>query len=318
MNLRELYELAIKLGIEADPRGKDLVLKGLEKIKNEYALLKEDEKKIFDKERFANPYADTRILNGAPDKKIKTVLAGIDMEVGEVLLADRLIEKGRKIDLVMSHHPEGRALAGFYDVMHMQADILNKIGVPIAVAESILGERISEVERRLLPGNHTRAVDAAVLLGLAFICVHTPADNCVTSFLQEKINSRKPDTLGDIVKVILEIPEYKIAQENKSAPKILIGDKNRRAGKIFVEMTGGTEGSKDVFGRLSQAGVGTLVLMHLSEEHYKKAKEEHINVIIAGHIASDTLGFNLLLDKIEKKEKFDIITCSGFQRVKHN
>ncbi|MCX5657603.1 MAG: NGG1p interacting factor NIF3, partial [Candidatus Omnitrophica bacterium] len=191
MNLKELYELVIKLGIEADPRGKDLVLKGLERIKKEYALLKEEEKKIFDKERFANPYADTRILNGPPDKRIKTVLAGIDMEVGEVLLADRLIEKGKKIDLVMSHHPEGRALAGFYDVMHMQADILNKIGVPIAVAESILGERISEVERRLLPGNHTRAVDAAALLGLAFICAHTPADNCVTSFLQEKVNSEK-------------------------------------------------------------------------------------------------------------------------------
>ncbi|MCM8761492.1 MAG: NGG1p interacting factor NIF3, partial [Candidatus Omnitrophica bacterium] len=68
--------------------------------------------------------------------------------------------------------------------------------------------------------------------------------------------------------------------------------------------------------RLSQAGVGTIVAMHLSEEHFKHAKEEFINVIIAGHIASDTLGLNLLLDEIEKVEDIKVIPCSGFVRVK--
>jgi len=81
-------------------------------------------------------------------------------------------------------------------------------------------------------------------------------------------------------------------------------------------MTGGTEGPKKIFPRLSQAGVGTIVAMHLSEEHYKHAKGEHINVVIAGHIASDNLGLNLLLDEIEKKEKLNIIQCSGFVRVR--
>jgi len=40
--------------------------------------------------------------------------------------------------------------------------------------------------------------------------------------------------------------------------------------------------------------------MHLSEEHFKNAKDEQINIVIAGHIASDTLGLNLLLDELEK------------------
>jgi len=304
--------------MEVDPRGKEEVLKLLERAKKEYNSLKEEEKKKFDVEKLHNPYADTRILNGDPQREIKTILAGIDMEVGEVLLADRLREKGKKIDLIMSHHPEGMALAGFYEVMRMQADILNKWGVPITVAEDLLGERIKEVERRVLPLNHTRAVDVAKLLDLAFICVHTPADNCVTSFLQKLIDKKKPEFLGDIIDLLLEIPEYQWAQKNNAGPKILIGDKNKKAGKIFVEMTGGTEGSKEIFNRLSQAGIGTLVSMHLSEEHFKKAKEEHINVIIAGHIASDSLGLNLILDVLEKKEKFEIITCSGFQRVRHS
>ena len=37
--------------------------------------------------------------------------------MAEVLLADRLEEKGKKIDLIMAHHPEGKAMAGRYDVM---------------------------------------------------------------------------------------------------------------------------------------------------------------------------------------------------------
>ncbi|MCM8798485.1 MAG: NGG1p interacting factor NIF3 [Candidatus Omnitrophica bacterium] len=318
MKLKTLYEWVIKQGMEMDPRGKGEVRKVLERAKEEYASLKEEEKKRFDQEKLHNPYTDTRILNGDPDKEIKTILVGIDMEVGEVLLADRLREKGKRVDLIMSHHPEGMALAGFYEVMHMQADILNKIGIPIAVAEDLLGERIKEVERKVLPLNHTRAVDVAKLLDLAFICVHTPADNCVASFLQELIDRKKPEFLGEIIELLLGLPEYQLAEKNNAGPKILIGDKHKRAGKIFVEMTGGTEGSKEVFNRLSQAGVGTIVCMHLSEEHFQKVKTEHINVIIAGHIASDALGLNLLLDALGKKERFEFITCSGFQRIKHS
>lgn len=317
MKLKTLYEFVVNHGIEMDPRGKEEVLKSLERVRKEYNSLKEEEKRFFDLEKLNNPYPDTRILNGAPDKEIKTILAGIDMEVGEVLLADRLREKGKKIDLIMSHHPEGYALAGFYEVMRMQADILNKIGVPITVAEGLLGERIREVERKVLPLNHTRAVDVAKLLDLAFICVHTPSDNCVTTFLQKLVDKKKPEFLGEIVELLLEIPEYQIAQKNNAGPKIIIGDKNKRAGKVFVEMTGGTEGSKEIFNRLAQAGIGTLVCMHLSEEHFNKVKNEHINVIIAGHIASDSLGLNLLLDALEKKEKLEVISCSGFQRIRH-
>lgn len=56
--------------------------------------------------------------------------------------------------------------------------------------------------------------------------------------------------------------------------------------------------------------------MHLSEEHLKKVREANLNVIIAGHISSDTLGLNLLLDRIEEKEELEIIGCSGFKRIK--
>ena len=95
---------------------------------------------------------------------------------------------------------------------------------------------------------------------------------------------------------------------------MILGEPARRAGRIFVDMTGGTEGSKDIFKKLSEAGVSTIVCMHLSEEHFKKAQEEHMNVVVAGHIASDNVGLNMILDELEKKAKFKILACSGFRR----
>lgn len=315
MKLRDLYKKAIQIGIENDPRGKDEVLKELEKRKKEYEALPEKKKEFFDMESLENPYSDSRILFGTGDEEIKTIIAGIDMEVGEIVLADCLRKNGNKIDLILAHHPEGGAYARLFSVMYMQAEILGRFGVPINIAESLMEGRIKEVERKLMPINHTRAVDAARLLNIPFMCLHTPADNMVATYLQRLFDEKKPHTLEDVIDLLLEIPEYREAEKNNAGPKILIGSKERKAGKIFVDMTGGTEGSKDIFHSMALSGINTVVAMHLSEEHRKEAEKNHINVIIAGHIASDTLGLNLLLDKVIEGEDIKILECSGFKRI---
>lgn len=315
MKLSRIYELAVKAGIEADPRGKETMLKNLAKLKKEYDSFKEKEKADFDKERLVNPYADTRIVHGASSVEIKKILVGIDIEIGEVLLADRLRQIGKKVDLVLSHHPEGSAYANFYEVMSMQADIFGKFGVPINVAEGMLKDRMKEVERRVLPANHTRAVDAARLLGIPLMCCHTPADNHVVGYLQGIFDTKKPETVGEILDILKAIPEYREGIRINAGPRILFGDAKNRTGKIFVDMTGGTEGPKEIFEKLETAGVGTIVAMHLGEEHFKNIQKGHINAVIAGHIQSDNIGLNLLLDKLVAHEKFEFIECSGFKRI---
>ncbi|MEW6408587.1 MAG: NGG1p interacting factor NIF3 [Nitrospirota bacterium] len=318
MKLRDFYEAIVKIGIERDPRGKEAVEQDLVRRKRRFEELKEKEKEYFDLESLTNPYADTRILFGDGNTKVKRILVGIDIEVPEILLADRLISKGEKIDLALSHHPEGKAYANFYEVMHMQADILNRYGIPINVAEALLSERIKEVERKVMPVNHTRAIDAAILLNIPIMCAHTPSDNSVANYLQKLFDETKPDTIDDVMNQLNSIPEYKEASRNNAGPKILIGSKERRSGKIFVDMTGGTEGSKEIFGSLAQAGIGTIVAMHLSDEHRKEAEKNHVNVVIAGHISSDNVGMNLLLDEISKIEPIEVLTCSGFKRFVRN
>ena len=168
----------------------------------------------------------------------------------------------------------------------------------------------------MLPQNHTRASDAAKLLGIPYMNAHTPADNCVTDYLQKLFDEKKPDTINDVIKLLKDIPEYKNAAINNCGPVIFSGSKDRRAGKIFVDMTGGTEGSIECFEKLAIAGVGTIVGMHLSDDHRKNAEKFHINVVIAGHISSDTLGLNILLDEVEKKlGKLEVHGCSGFTRI---
>lgn len=316
MKLKELYAASIKFGIEADPRGMPLVESDMKRIKKSFDALPEGERAFFDMERLTNPYNDTRILFGDTEREIRSIIAGIDVDVGELLLCERLNQLGKKIDLVLSHHPAGRAYASFYEVMRMQADIFNKLGVSISAAEGLLAKRQGEVERRVMSANHMRVSDAAALLNIPLMCIHTPADNHVASYLQKVMDEEKPETLNDAIGLLRKIPEYKEASINNAGPRILVGAPARRAGKIFVDMTGGTEGPQEIFNRLSQAGVGTIVSMHLSEEHFKQVEKENINVIIAGHISSDTLGLNLIFDSIFGKEKIEVLSFSGYRRVK--
>ena len=79
-------------------------------------------------------------------------------------------------------------------------------------------------------------------------------------------------------------------------------------------MTGGTEGPVPVMEKLADNGVGTIVGMHMSPDLRKAAEENHIHVVIAGHISSDSLGINVLMDALERKG-VDIIPVSGYMRV---
>lgn len=315
MKLKEIYEFAVQKGLEADPRSKTELEQSMAEVRRKYDELKKQEQEEFDPDRFWNPYDDTRILYGDPEAEINSILVGIDMEIGEVMLADRLSEKGIRIDAVIAHHPEGAALAKLYEVMHLQEDILTGLGVPVNIAEGIMAERIKEVERQLMPVNHNKAIDAARLLNIPMICVHTPADNCVARFLNDRFEQAAPRRVRQVVELLKGIPEYAQAVKSAAGPKVIVGALDRRAGKVFIDMTGGTSGSEAAYEKLAGAGVGTIVCMHMKEEHRKKAEKYHLNVVIAGHIASDSVGMNIILDEYEARG-VQITACSGL--IRHN
>jgi len=317
MKLKDLYRTAVERGMLADGRSSDELALQLAATAKAYAKLEEPEKGFFDPERLTNPYDDTRICTGDPDTEVRGIITGIDMEVGEVLLADRLREKGAPIDLVLAHHPEGPGYANLHRVMYMQADLWAAQGVGIGLADSLIAPRAEEIRRHIMPVNHYRAVDAARELDLPMMSCHTPADNCVNEFVQNAIGQAEPRTLDDLVKMLVTIPEYADAAKKGYGPMLVQGKGAGRCGKMLVDMTGGTEGPLEALDRLSAAGVDTLVGMHYSEEHRKHAEKLGLNLVIAGHISSDTLGMNLILDAIQARsaEPLEIRCISGMIRV---
>ena len=312
MRIQEIYNLAINKGIEADFRGKELIEKILQRRKEKYEKLSEQEKKEFDLETLENPYSDTRILHIAQDKEIKKVLVGIDIEPAEILLAKEI----GGIDLIVSHHPLGKGLANLADVMELQCDVLNQYGVPINIAEGLMRERIDEVARGVNAINHQRTVDVAKILGFNLMCLHTVCDNLAAKFLKEKIEKENNlIRLEDLLNLLKTIPEYQEAMKIGAGPKIFVGHPERRCGKIaLTEITGGTEGSPKLYEKMAIAGIGTIVGMHMREESKKEAEAAHLNVVIAGHMSSDSLGVNLFLDELEKRG-IEIVPCSGLIRV---
>jgi hypothetical protein len=287
MKLSRFFELAVAAGARVDPRGRNHTF----------------------------VYSDSAILYGAGSRAVRSIMVGIDIDVQELLLADRL-RRTERIDCVLSHHPSGKAFSGLRKVMELQTDLMVAAGLDKRSATGFLEERMREVELKHLSYNTMRAVDAARLLDIPFVCVHTPADNCAAWYVNKLLSRFRPEKVRDVLTTICALPEYRAATENGAGPQIVLGHPERPAGRIFVEMTGGTGGPSGAYRLMQKSGISTLVSMHIGEDHLKKIKKCGLNAVIAGHISSDTLGLNLVLDAVEKEEPLKTICCSGFRRVR--
>lgn len=317
MKLQKFFDRAVSLGIQYDPREKKHIEKILNKYKEKAKKLEGKEKDFFDHERTWNPYSDCRIINGDGNEEFTHLAVGIDMETPEMLLVDRLREKGKKIDGVLIHHPEGRALADLEKVMPLQVDLLASVGVPVNYSEGLLRPRMDRIWRSIHADNLFRTERAAELLGIPAVVCHTITDNMVWSFMEKHICSREYDDVGEIQKAIMEIPEY-VYYGKKGNPAIIVsGGKSSRPGKVCAtEFTGGTNGPEEFFEAKSRAGVGTVLSMHVTEKSLEEAKKYHINIIQCSHMASDALGINLMLDAMKKDDpKMTFTEMSGFIRV---
>jgi hypothetical protein len=309
----EIYKQALEMGMESDPRGREAVEELLIELRDLYHELPAKEREGFDKELLNNPYPDTRLLWGQPDTEVKHLFMGIDIGPAELMIVDRLNQKGAGIDLVVAHHPEGIGLTTLHQAMDLQTDMFACCGIHINVAEQILQREAQKTAADIVVGNYNRAVDAARLLELPFLCVHTPADNLVQHFWERRFAEAKPRRVKDILRMLEEEPEYQEAAHYFAGPSLLAGGEKNRTGRIMVDMTGGTDAGPKMYERLGQAGIGTIVAMHMSDGTLDVLSAQHINVVLAGHMSSDSLGINLFLDAIEK-QGVKITAGSGLKR----
>lgn len=318
MKLKKLFERAVQIGIDADPRGKKLIEKTLKKEADRAKKLEGKEKDYFDMERTWNPYADCRVINGTGNEEVTRLMIGIDIETPEILLADRLRQKGEKIDAIMIHHPEGRALADLDKVMPLQSDVYLGAGVPINQSDYLLAPRRDKIWRAIHADNLLRTERAAELLGIPAFCCHTITDNLVWRLMEKTICEKQFDDLGEIISALESVPEYDYYARKGNPPIIVNGGRSSRPGKIVAtEFTGGTNGPEELIEKQAAAGVGTILAMHFTEKEVELGKKHNLHLIQCSHMASDAIGINLLLDILAKEEKkLDVLAVSGFIRHK--
>lgn len=250
--------------------------------------------------------ADSGVL--VPGKNIKKVVFGIDIEAGELLIAKHL-----GADAVITHHPMGGGpKINLHKVMENQIDRMVEGGVPINKAQKALKPRMEQVERGLHVSNFDRSVSAAKALNMPFLAIHSPADKLAEATIQGLIDEGTKDNpkakVKDILAVLNEIPEVK---NSIAKPVARVGRDEDFAGKVFVTMAGGTGGGAKVYEAYFEAGIGTLVMMHIQEDALSAVKKHNIgNVIVAGHMASDSVGINKVIDVFEGNG-IEVIRLSG-------
>ena len=241
-----------------------------------------------------------------PGNNIKKVLMGIDMDTAELLLA-----KKQGYDCVVSHHPRS-ANVNMLDVMDSNISRLEKLGIPKNRTQKALAKKKDELSYGRHSSNARRSESAAKLLNMPYISLHDPADLItevvVQKFLDNKFANKPDTTLGDIVKALEEIGEYK---NSARKPVIRVGSADSYAGKIYVTMSGLTGPGADVVKLYFEAGVGTIIDMHISKGEAKEIEEQGIgNVIIAGHMSSDSIGLNIIANKW-REMGVDVTMMSG-------
>ena len=239
-------------------------------------------------------------------ENLKKAAFGVDMEAAEMMIAREL-----GVDLVITHHPVGGSpRLNLFKVMDNQITRMVAAGVPINKAQKVLQEQKGKVERSLHVTNYDRAASAARLLKMPFMGIHTPADLLTESKVQSHLDDtlEAKSTVADVISSLLQLPEYKNAL---TKPEIRVGSEKDYAGKVFVTMAGGTNGGVNVAKAYFEAGIGTLVCMHMPEDVIKAVREQNIgNIIVAGHMASDSIGINLIIKALEARG-MEVIRMSG-------
>ncbi len=239
--------------------------------------------------------ADSGIL--VRGENLRKVFAGIDMATPELLLAREM-----GADLVLSHHPQaGAPEVFFYQVMERQIDKMVEAGIPVNRAQKALRQQAGKVERSSHSENYDRVASAARVMNVPYMNLHVPVDVIAEDFVQSRLDQalagKHRATLLDVLVVLQEIPEY---QRALAKPVIRVGGEKDYAGRVLVLMAGGTNGGEQVFRAYFEAGIGTIVCMHLPEEVRKAVLDQNIgNVIVAGHMASDSIGMNIVCSELE-------------------
>ena len=226
---------------------------------------------------------------------ITRALVTIDADTGLLSIARSLGYDG-----VIVHHPQGDdAMMGLHLVMNRQLQTMTRAGIPENEARIALEPRQFSVEHT----NHMRNWDympsVARLMGMPLMNIHYPCDLMMERIVDAHVQGRLAEsgpatTVGQLTDMLLELPEYAHA---KTRPAVVTGSMDWLAGNVVTAFAGGTNGGAAVVEAYWRHGVNTVMTLHMEVADIQKlrALPHPGTLIVAGHIASDSVGLNALV-----------------------
>lgn len=228
---------------------------------------------------------------------IRKALFCIDAGPAELLLAKQL-----GFDVVIAHHPVGgTAVLNFPQVFKKHVQQMVEAGVPREAAENAVKRKLEQLELEAHTRNYQQIIDFAKLLGMPFMNIHNPLDIIGRQRMIKQLDDKlgKDSRVREVVSALMELPEFRKAQ---TRIKVCLGKPENKAGKVVVSHGAGTNGGYEIAKTYFQYGVDTVIYIHISPADLEKLKADGKgNLIVTGHIASDSLGINPFIHELERR-----------------
>ncbi len=230
---------------------------------------------------------------------IERILIGIDIDAHALSLA-----KEQGYDLAISHHPMGdMAIIDFHHVLERHVQQMESAGVPHAAASAAVAQLIEE--KRIINSmrNYDHAPSIARMLDIAYMNIHTPLDEIGRQRMADAASALGPsDTVADLIEHFQDtFGEFRHAL-TRIEP--FLGRVDNTLGRVAVSHGAGTNGGYQVARAYFDYGIDTVVYIHCLPPDAFKLREEYPqgkNLIVTGHIASDSLGINPFIAALRAK-----------------
>lgn len=257
------------------------------------------------------PPADSTVY--VPGEDIETALVGIDLESPEVQLAH-----DHGYDLALAHHPTGMsARLDFPEVFDTQVEFMTDHGVPEDVAEEAITDLRSRMDHGGHSSNYRHDPSVAELLDQPYLNTHLAPDEYGRRVFREVADELADGaSAGEFVDALSEIPELDAAATDV---RLRVGDRENDLGEVAIHHAAGTNGGASVARAYFEHGVDTVLYIHVGAGDTAELREEFDgagkNLVVTGHIASDAIGMNAVIDALEERGvECDTISGCGIGR----
>jgi NAD(P)H-hydrate repair Nnr-like enzyme with NAD(P)H-hydrate epimerase domain len=124
------------------------------------------------------------------------------------------------------------------------------------------------------------------------------------------VGEAQEPTVRNLIDALQTIPEILDAKTNVMAP---VGKLDNPIGEYVIFHGAGTNGGYAAAKALFEAGVNSVVYIHLAGEDAERLRQlqlPDVNVVVSGHIASDMIGINRYVAELERRG-IEVIRMSG-------